>query len=167
VLAPIAAVAVVVAVIVLLLVINRHSSHGTSPAALPTPSFTATVLQPSKSFTPTPTPTPTPSRSKDSHEPKPAVATAMAPVQVLNNSRRTGLAHEVAAQVQGRGWSITAVGNLRGLVAETTVYFAPGDSAAAAHLAREFSSIRRVEPNTSGGIHATGLTLVLTADWAG
>jgi hypothetical protein len=89
----------------------------------------------------------------------------MAPVNVLNNSRRTGLAHEVAAEVQGRGWTIATVGNLQGLVAETTVYYAPGDEAAAAHLADEFSSIQRIQPDSEGRIHESGLTLVLTRSW--
>jgi hypothetical protein len=89
----------------------------------------------------------------------------MAPVNVLNNSRRTGLAHEVAAEVQERGWAIAMVGNLQGLVPETTVYYAPGDEAAAQHLADEFSSIQRIEPDSEGRLHLSGLTLVLTRSW--
>jgi LytR cell envelope-related transcriptional attenuator len=91
----------------------------------------------------------------------------MAPVQVLNNSRRTGLAHEVAGLIAARGWQIVIVGNLQGAIPESTVYFAPGDRAAAEHLAREFTSIRRVEPNAAAGLRQSGITVVLTSDWLG
>lgn len=89
----------------------------------------------------------------------------MAPVQVLNNSRFHGLAHEVAAQIAARGWRIATIGNLQGLIPETTVYFAPGEEPAAVHLAHEFPSIRRIEPNSAARLTATGITLVLTRDW--
>jgi hypothetical protein len=89
----------------------------------------------------------------------------MAVVTVLNNSTRTGLAHAVAAQVRAKGWKTGLIGNLRGLVAESTVYYAPGDAAAAKHLAHDFGAIRRVESNRAGNIHGTALTLVVTRYW--
>lgn len=89
----------------------------------------------------------------------------MAPVQVLNNSRRTGLAHEVAADIAARGWKIGVIGNLRGLVSVPTVYYSPGEEPAAKHLQREFSSVQRIEPNSALGLTATGITLVLTEAW--
>jgi hypothetical protein len=178
-LAPLAAVLVVIIVVVLLIVINGHHSKGT-PNAAATPGVSATPTavtsppatpksgkpkpKPKPKHTPTAKPKPKPKPTR-THHVTPPPPTAMAPVQVLNNSRRSGLAHEVAAEVQGRGWAISKVGNLQGLVAETTVYYAPGDAGAAQHLANEFSSIRRVEPNSEGRIHASGLTLVLTRDW--
>jgi hypothetical protein len=47
----------------------------------------------------------------------------------------------------------------------TTLYYSPSARAAAQHLAREFSGIHRIEPNSGLGVHYHGLTLVLTADW--
>jgi LytR cell envelope-related transcriptional attenuator len=89
----------------------------------------------------------------------------MATVVVLNNSRIHGLAHRVAAEVAARGWAIPRVGNLGGLVPSTTVYYAPGDEAAAEHLASEFSQIQRIEPDSEGRINEPGLTLVATRFW--
>jgi hypothetical protein len=87
-------------------------------------------------------------------------------VTVLNNSRRSGLAHHVAAEIETKGWHVASVGNLEGRLAETTLYFAPGGAAAARRLAAEFRSIQRVEPNATGGVHDSGLTLILTRYWA-
>jgi hypothetical protein len=92
-------------------------------------------------------------------------STATAPVTVLNNSRRTGLAHAAAAQIHAKGWKIATIGNLQGLVPLSTIYYAPGHAAAAKHLAHDFSSVRRVEPNHNGHMHGSALTLVVTAAW--
>jgi hypothetical protein len=90
----------------------------------------------------------------------------MAPVEILNNSTRTGLAHEVAAQVADRGWQVYFVGNLQGRIAESTVYYAPGEQVAAQHLAEQFGSVARVLPNSEGGLATRDLTLVLTRFWS-
>jgi hypothetical protein len=84
---------------------------------------------------------------------------------VLNNSRIKGLAHHVAAEVQSRGWAISVIGNLRGRVPETTLYFPAGGFAAAEHLAGEFGSIQRVLPQADGGLHSSSLVLVVTRFW--
>ena len=65
------------------------------------------------------------------------------PVTVLNNSRRDGLGHEVAAEVHAKGWPIAKVGNYRGRLASTTVFYAPGQLPQARELAREFPQIQR------------------------
>jgi len=83
---------------------------------------------------------------------------------VLNNSRRTGLASDVAAQLRAKGWPIAKVGNYRGRIAMTTVYYAPGQLPQARELAREFPQIERVEPRFDG-LPGQGLTLVVTRDW--
>jgi hypothetical protein len=180
-LAPLAAVAAVIVVVLLLIWINgrpgassstavaNDSSH--APVTVVTPT-TPAAAPPSTSPAKGPTPTPTAVTTSPTHvartkPPKPPVATAMAPVQVLNNSRRTGLAHAVASAVAAKGWKLGLIGNLQGAVSESTVYYSPGNKAAAEHLAREFTSIRRVEPNSAAGLNASGITLVLTADWAG
>jgi hypothetical protein len=89
----------------------------------------------------------------------------MAPVRVYNSTHITGLAHHVAAEIAQRGWTVPDVGNVSNVLPSTTLYYSPSAHAAAQHLAREFSGIRRVLPNNSLGIHYHGLTVVLTSDW--
>jgi len=84
---------------------------------------------------------------------------------VLNNSRRQHLAKHVAAELAAKGWPIRKTGNFTGRIIATTVYYAPGQRAAAERLAHEFGQIRRVEPRFRG-LPGTGLTLVVTRDWA-
>jgi hypothetical protein len=179
-LAPVTAVAVVVVVILLLIWINGGSSGSKqSPAAVgPGPARSAPVA-PSSSHRSRPVDTPTATRSTPSapkthgipvkpqatKHAKPGVPTAVAPVTVLNNSRRVGLAAAVAAELRGRGWHVTAVGNQTHVIPVTTLYFAPGEHGAAVHLAHDFASIQRVAPESSGGIRGSGLTLVVTQSW--
>jgi len=170
---PLAAVTAVVAVVVILLVVNsRPSASGPGPGAVaeqpastlttPPASNTASTSAPSPSQSSTPAAPPV-------SEP-PATATpaspqaAKLPVTVLNNSRRQHLASHVAAELAAKGWPIRKTGNFTGRIKATTVYYAPGQRAAAERLAREFGQIRRVEPRFRG-LPGTGLTLVVTRDW--
>jgi hypothetical protein len=183
--APVTAVVVVVVVIVLLIWINGGSSgNGTSPAAVGN--------RPSVAVTPTHASSPTPSRSRttparpasptaivkpahhhhNSSRPTPTglgptspPPTVMAPVTVLNNSRRTGLAAAVAGELRAKNWKIASVGNFHGLLPQTTLYYAPGAKRAALHLSEEFDSIQRMAPNRQGNITAGALTLVVTRYW--
>jgi cytoskeletal protein RodZ len=179
--APLTAVAVVVIVIALLIWINGRSddssdSAGGPPSPQPTTAGAVTPSatpsnhhrpKPRPTRSPSPRVTPTPHRSTHhtaapSSSPAPVV---FSPVEVLNNSRIKGLAHHVAAEVQSRGWTISQVGNLRGRVAESTLYFPPGELAAAQHLAGEFGSVQRVLPQSEGGLHSSSLVLVVTRFW--
>jgi cytoskeletal protein RodZ len=180
--APLVAVAVVIIVIVLLIWINGRSDDSSSSAVVSPPSGSA-APPPSSSPTPSPHKRVTPSPSPHRHTPAPhhsahhtavpaspsasasSVASAFAPVEVLNNSRIKGLAHHVAAEVQSRGWTISQIGNLRGRVAETTVYYPDGGFAAAQHLESEFGAIQRLLPQSEAGLHSSGLVLVLTRFW--
>jgi hypothetical protein len=173
---PLAAVGSVVVVIVLLLFLNSRSSspgagpaiqvpRSVSPSAAPTPSVSSTP-SPSAPVTATPTPSttaPAPPVSEPPATTQPAVAKA--PVTVLNNSRRAGLGHDVAAELRAKGWPIAKVGNFRGRIAMTTVYYAAGQLPQARELAREFPQVRRVEPRFAG-LPGQGLTLVVTRDWS-
>lgn len=183
VLGPLVAVVVVLIVIGLLVWINGRPNGGKSSAATTPPSVVTTPVHHSKPPTSQPTsqppssaPATSPSPTTASSPPvqpsktpstKPVDRNAMATVQVLNNSRLTGLAHRVAGEIAARGWKIGVIGNLQGAIPETTVYFSPGDEAAAKHLAREFSAVRRIEPNSAAGLTQVGITLVLTSDWVG
>jgi cytoskeletal protein RodZ len=176
--APLIAVAVVVAVIAALIWINGRSgdssgSAGGPPSQQPTAAGApAPSVLPSSSHRPRPTHSPSPRATPAPHHsthhpttPPSSAPAAFAPVEVLNNSRIHGLAHHVAAEVENRGWAISEVGNLRGRLAETTLYFPPAGFDAAEHLAGEFGSIQRVLPQSEGGFHTSGLVLVVTRFW--
>jgi cytoskeletal protein RodZ len=182
--APLVAVAVVVIVIVLLIWINGRSGDSSSSAVVTpppvsaAPPVTSPSISPSAHQRPTRTPSPrqhTPAPHRSTHHtarPTPSTAAAspaapaFVPVEILNNSRIKGLAHHVAAEVESRGWTISAVGNLRGRVAETTLFYPAGGFAAAQHLESEFGSIERLEPQSEGGLHSSGLVLVVTRFWS-
>jgi len=168
---PLAAVSAVVLVIVLLLVLNSpgHSS-GPGPALRPGPVVTTSAPASSEPPSSTPTPSPThrvkPRHTAPAAEPS-ATATAVVPklpVTVLNNSRRTGLAHRAAAQVAGGGWPIRQVGNFRGRIPVSTVYYSAGQQAVASRLAHQFPAVQRVLPRFDG-LPGSGLTLVVTREW--
>ena len=169
---PLAAVSAIVIVIVLLLVLNRpDNSVSAGPVVTPGPTKTTTepeLTAPPVSSSPsgTPRPSPKPHRTPPSAEPpataKPAVAKI--PVTVLNNSRRTGLAHRAAAQVSSKGWPIRQIGNFTGRIRVSTAYYAPGQAEEAHKLARDFPAIQRVLPRFEG-LPGSGLTLVVTREW--
>lgn len=164
---PLAAVSVIVIVIVLLLVLNRPGHHTTDagPVVTPAPSVhTSQSAAPTPSARPSPSPTPrkTVPVAQPSATAKPRVGKL--PVTVLNNSRRTGLAHRAAAQVAGGGWPIRQIGNFTGRIAVSTVYYAPGQKQVAGALAHQFSAVQRVLPRFHG-LPGSGLTLVVTREW--
>lgn len=168
---PLSAVTAIVAVIAALLVLNRPSHHDANagPAVVPgsTPTATAPAsTAPPVSKSPSPSTSPTPHRTVPVTEPsataKPVVAKA--PVTVLNNSRRQGLAHRAAAQVANGGWSIKYIGNFTGRIAKSTVYYAQGQAAIAHAFAHQFSAVQRVLPRFRG-LPGSGLTLVVTREW--
>jgi hypothetical protein len=168
VLAPLAAVAVVAAAIVVLVIVRGHSSGSGPGAGVITAPTHRPITTPHASPTSTPSVAlthPAPTHPAPRHTRPPASRTAMAPVRVYNSTRITGLAHHVAAEVASRGWTVPDVGNVTNAIPTTTLYYSPSAHAAAQHLASEFSGIHRIEANSALGIHYSGLTIVLTADW--
>jgi hypothetical protein len=169
---PLAAVSAIVIVIVLLLVLNRPGQHTTdagpavqSPGpSLPTSQSAATTPSAKPSLSPTPTPKPhrTAPVAEPSATAEPKVTKV--PVTVLNNSRRTGLAHRAAAQVASGGWPIRQIGNFTGRIRISTVYYAPGQADVARALAHQFPAVQRVLPRFRG-LPGSGLTLVVTREW--
>jgi LytR cell envelope-related transcriptional attenuator len=160
---PVAAVTVVIVVIVLLLALNGRSTPSVGPAlqspspvvseqapATPPPSTHPVTPSPTHHATPSPTPRPT--------------TPAEAPVDVLNNSTISGLAHEVAREVAAKGWPIDVIGNFEGRIAESTIYYDAGQRQLALVLAHAMPQIQRVLPRFEG-LPGTGLTLVVTRDW--
>lgn len=125
-----------------------------APSAPVPPSSAAPVAPAAPSATPLTTP--------------PATARPVAPVvqvSVLNNSRRTGLADRSAARFRAGGWPVRTTGNYSGgTIAQTTVYYAPGQQASALRFARQFG-IPRVKPRFAG-IPTSGMTVIVTRDYA-
>ena len=89
-------------------------------------------------------------------EPRPAVL-------VFNNSRVGDLGERAAASLRGGGWSVRDVGSLSGRFRASTVYFEPGQRAAAERLADQFG-LPRVLPRLAA-LPGSGLTVVVTRDW--
>ncbi len=86
-------------------------------------------------------------------------------VTVLNNSRITGLAARGAERITAAGWPVAKVGNFRGRIAVTTVYYDPGLEAPARALAADVEGLVRVHPRFEG-LPARGVVVVLTREFA-
>ncbi|MFE3461155.1 LCP family protein [Nocardiopsis aegyptia] len=85
-------------------------------------------------------------------------------VEVLNNTGIEGLAGEVEGVLLGEGYTVTGTGNpTERLPAATTVYYAPGEEAAADLLA---GSLDQAATEEVAGLEQT-LELVIGADWTG
>jgi hypothetical protein len=87
-------------------------------------------------------------------------------VVVLNQTSRAGLAGEVATRLRGQGWTVPAVGNFRGVVPATTVYYPLGQEAAAQAAAESLPTTPRTRPRF-GNLSTTRLTVVVTATYPG
>lgn len=97
-------------------------------------------------------------------EPLPAAVPARPALTVLNNSRVPALAARSARHYRDGGWPVAVVGNFRGRIARTTVYYEPGQQGPAEALAAEFG-VPRVLPRFAG-LPGRGLTVVVTRDLA-
>jgi hypothetical protein len=104
----------------------------------------------------TPTPTQTPS----------SVDRSAYEVVVLNQSSRAGLAASVGQELRDQGWAVPAVGNFRGIVPSTTVYYPPGAETAARAAAGDLRSEPRIRPRF-GNLSTTRLTVVVTTSYPG
>ena len=146
-----------------------------SPAVVadPNDTFTLPPASPTRAAPPTPTPSPsaTPEPSPSATPPATAApvpsptAAARPAITVLNNSRVSGLAAKAARDFQRGGWRIAGTGNLRGRTPQTTVYYSPGQQAAAAELRRQFPAVKAMAPRYAGLPGAGGLTVVVTRDY--
>jgi hypothetical protein len=87
-------------------------------------------------------------------------------IVVLNETARPGLASTAAAQLRAKGWTVTGVGNFRGVVTATTVYYPFGHVAAAQAAARSLPTPPRVLPRF-GNLSSTRLTVVVTSNYPG
>ena len=82
------------------------------------------------------------------------------PVYVFNQTTISGLAAETATSLESAGWNVVGVDNWIGRVPSDTVYFYPGDRAAAERLSDDFPEIARVWP-ASAPMPSGALTVIL------
>jgi len=146
---------------------NNDESGGGPTVALPPAATTTQAPTPTPTPSSTAVPRPTPTATAPvvrATTPPPAVA-PIRPVLVLNNSRVKGLADRSAAKFQAGGWPLAGkpTNYSGGVVAQTTIYYAPGQLGSAQRFAKQFG-IPRVLPRFSG-LPGTGLTVVLTRDY--
>lgn len=87
-------------------------------------------------------------------------------VVVLNQTTRAGLASDVAERLRGEGWVVPAVGNFTGVVPATTVYYPPGEEAAALAVAADLPVEPRLRPRF-GNLSTSRLTVVVTSSYPG
>jgi hypothetical protein len=159
------AVGSVVLVIVLLLVLNQAgdpSGPGPAIAEPTTPVVTSSSASPSPTHKPRPTPSHTVPVDEPSASAEPRIEKVA--VTVLNNSRIQHLAARAAQQLREKNWPIRLVGNYRGRLPVSTLYYLQGQHDVAQLLAKEFPAVQRVLPRPDG-LPGKGLTLVVTREW--
>jgi hypothetical protein len=108
----------------------------------------------------------TPSAEPATAEPTKTPGPGTIGVVVLNQSNRKGLAASVASSLRAGGWQVGAVGNFRGSVPATTVYYPAGAEDAARTLAAQLPGPDRIRPRF-GNLSTSRLTIVLTGDYSG
>jgi hypothetical protein len=126
------------------------------------PAAAAPISTPSATPTPTPTPSPTPSPSESptpTKKPEPKVSRNAIQVNVLNATRTTGLAKQVAARITRKGWTVGGVGNWRTGAARTAVHYPRGHKDEAQLLAKDLD-VDSVLPSTRG-MRSNRLTVIL------
>jgi LytR cell envelope-related transcriptional attenuator len=136
----------------------------------PTPQADPTTT-PAKTTGATTTPATAPVKTTTSppvtHQAKtdPAVALrASVAIVVLNQTVRRGLAATVATRLRAKGWTVSAVGNFRGAVPATTVYYPVGKEAAANAAAKSLPTPARVLPRF-GNLSENRLTVIVTTNY--
>jgi hypothetical protein len=95
----------------------------------------------------------------DKNDPNSTGPVPQIPIYVFNQTTLAGLAAQTGAELEASGWNVVGVDNWVGTVPEDTVYFYPGDRAAAERLSRSFD-IGRVWP-ASAPMPAGALTVIL------
>jgi hypothetical protein len=172
-----AAVAVLALVGVLILAFGRSGTpteqdarareRAAEPRLTAVPEPAAVVTRPEPTSEPTsgptgPSPTPTPSI--------PTATTVGGPgpggieVVVLNETKRVGLAAVFRDLLVQGGWTVKRIGDFRGNVPLTTVYYPPGFKAEAEALAARFTQVDRIRPAFPGAPKKR-LTVILCKDY--
>jgi hypothetical protein len=136
------------------------SSRTKTPSATPPPATTNASATAEKTADPTMTTSPTATATKSANvDLRSDIA-----IVVLNETTRGGLAATVAARLRTKGWNVSGVGNFRGAVPATTVYYPAGHAAAAQAAAESLPTPARIRPRF-GNLSTTRLTVVVTTNY--
>jgi hypothetical protein len=129
-------------------VASPPAAHGGSAATLPTVHHTRTGSKGAKAVAAAKKPAAkTPPAKHKLHKPaKPIPLPGKTPVMVLNSNGIHGVAHQLAARVQGAGYPITYVGNAQKRGLPTIVQYARGYGPAARKLAKLVGNVQFVTP---------------------
>jgi cytoskeletal protein RodZ len=137
------------------------SSGSKSPSVTPPATTTASATA---EQTTDPTPTSTASATTPTGSPAKVDLRSDIAIVVLNETARGGLAATVAARLRTKGWNVSGVGNFRGAVPATTVYYPAGHAAAAQAAAESLPTPARIRPRF-GNLSTTRLTVVVTTNY--
>jgi hypothetical protein len=164
------AVAAVVSLVTALAVWQGEDAGQPGAAASTTSASASATSAPATSTTTTPSPTPsadpsTETAAEPSTESTVEEASGLE-VVVLNQSVRGGLAGSVADTLREAGWEVPAVGNFRGVVPATTVYYPDGAEGDAQDVAADLPTEPRVRPRF-GNLSTSRLTVVVTSTYPG
>ncbi|MFC0623729.1 LytR C-terminal domain-containing protein [Kribbella deserti] len=165
VLSSLVAVAAVVAIVAGLLFL--FGTRGSESAAKPPPSVVKTTTTVSVSVTPAPTPSAS-ATARVTPAATPTVSVPVdrrPPVEVYNNTRRKGLAQQVADKARADGWKVAGLDNWKGKIVTSTVYYPPGMQAEAQQLATTLG-VARIKDSLEN-MKSDRLTVILTADYPG
>jgi hypothetical protein len=132
--------------------VAEHAAAALAPSPSPSPLPSPPPVAPPRAVAPPVLPAPT------------VAAPARLPVTVLNNSRITGLAARGAARFTAGGWPVAHIGNFRGRIPVTTVYYDAGLETSAREFADAFEGVVRVRPRFEG-LPARGVVVVLTREF--
>jgi hypothetical protein len=134
--------------------------HTTSPPATASATTSVTTTAATE-------PVKTTSSAHPTHKAKADTAAelrASVAIVVLNQTARGGLAATVATRLRAKGWTVSSVGNFRGAVPATTVYYPAGKEAAANAAAKSLPTPPRVLPRF-GNLSETRLTVIVTTNY--
>ena len=142
---------------------SKTTTVPAAPAPAPTPSATTSTASAESAVEGTKN-----ERTPDANKAPGADAVNRSTVEVvvLNQTTRPGLAASVAAHLRAAGWEVPAVGNFRGTVPATTVYYPAGGETLALAVARDLRAAPRTLPRF-GNLSTTRFTVVVTDSYQG
>ena len=143
---------------------SSHTSSFSPPTG--SPSASVSTAAPSLSAPVIVSSPPAASTSPAAVSPAPSTSASVArpSVDILNDTHISGLAASAAKTLRSGGWTVAETGNYPHSVSTTTLFYPPGQVAAAKQLAQQYRAVREVLAAPSG-VSTTDLTLVLATDW--
>jgi LytR cell envelope-related transcriptional attenuator len=140
------------------------AASSTTPEADPTTPPASTASAATTATTEPATTTTSPAATHQAKTDPAAALRASIAIVVLNQTARSGLAATVATRLRAKGWTVSGVGNFRGVVPATTVYYPVGKEAAANAAAKSLPTPARVLPRF-GNLSGNRLTVIVTTNY--